>query len=84
MPPGFARVGADQVTVTDAVDFTGRVFGRVDGSTFSAIATRSETPLGAVAACTALLQYLETQGFKVLSSSQRGEGGVVLVGILFS
>ena len=80
MPPRFARVGADQVRVLSGVEFVARAYGRPDGSAFLLFSTRAESPAMTGVACSGLVRGLTAEGFEVVSESQRGEGGVVMIG----
>ena len=82
MPAGFARYGADQVTVGAGGDFAGRLFSRRDGSIFSLYSFRAVSGDAAALGCAAMLAELNREGFQSVSPSQRGDGGVAVVGRL--
>ena len=80
MPPGFVASGADQVSLISDGELVSRLFQGRDGSTFGVIAARTQSPAGAGAACLGLVEAATERGYEAVSQSQRGDGGILLIG----
>jgi len=57
-----------------------RKYLRRDGSAFDIIVARTDSKGGAAAACLGLVEAATARGFEAISQSQRGDGGILLIG----